>query len=125
MKLGKLKLVFSPTIYYRQTKTTNGNLAVLTQFVSSGNLHFPIGKYSYLKWIVEYLPRNTTGNKGWIWAKIEGKFALNEKFYLLLEFKNIFNKQELKLGDLWADSQLIQQFQVNPALMSIKIYKDC
>lgn len=124
MKLGKLKLVFSPTIYYRQTKTTNGNLAVLTQFVSSGNLHFPIGKYSYLKWIVEYLPRNTTGNKGWIWAKMEGKFALNEKFYLLLEFKNIFNKQELKLGDLWADSQLIQQFQVNPALMSIKIYKN-
>jgi len=41
-----------------------------------------------------------------------------------LEFKNIFNKQELKLGDLWADSQLIQQFQVNPALMSIKIYKN-
>jgi len=124
LTMGKLKFVFSPGIYYRQTKTSNGNLAVLTQFVSSGNVQFNILRNSYLKFVFEYLPPHSTGNKGWLWARMEGKLFINEKYYMLLEFKNIFNKQNLTLGDLWADSQLIQQFKINPMLACIKIYKN-
>lgn len=124
LTIGKLKFVFSPGIYYRQTKTATGNLAVLTQFVSSGNLQFNMWRNSYLKVVFEYLPKNSTGNKDWLWAKIEGKLFINEKYYMLLEFKNIFNKQNLTLGDLWADSQLIQQFKINPMLATFKIYKN-
>jgi hypothetical protein len=64
-----------------------------------------------------------TGNKPWFWAKAEGKFRINEKYFLVLEVKNIFNQRNLTLGDLWADNQLIQQFQVNPSLLMIKMYK--
>jgi hypothetical protein len=124
LTIGKLKFVFSPGIFYRQTKTSNGNLEVLTQFVSSGNVQFNILRNSYLKFVFEYLPPHSTGNKGWLWARMEGKLFINEKYYMLLEFKNIFNKQNLTLGDLWADSQLIQQFKINPMLACIKIYKN-
>lgn len=122
--LGKMKIGFSPGIYYRQTSSLMGNFASLTQFISSGNLQVNIWKHSYLKFVTEYLSKNTTGNKSWFWAKLEGKFTFGDNHYVLLEVKNIFNKQVLKLGDLWADSQLIQQFSINPTLVSIKIYRN-
>jgi hypothetical protein len=124
LKVGKLGVVLSPGIYHRQTTTDRGDLSVLTQFMSSGNLQWNIWEKSSVNISVEYLPRKLTGNKPWFWAKAEGKFPINEKYFLVLEVKNIFNQRNLTLGDLWADNQLIQQFQVNPSLVMVKIYKN-
>jgi hypothetical protein len=124
LKIGKLGMVLSPGIYHRQTSTDRGDLSVLTQFMSSGNLQWNIWKKSSVNISVEYLPGKLTGNKPWFWAKAEGKFPINEKYFLVLEVKNIFNQRNLTLGDLWADSQIIQQFQVNPLLVMVKIYKN-
>jgi hypothetical protein len=117
-------MVLSPGIYHRQTTTDRGDLSVLTQFMSSGNLQWNIWKKSSVNISVDYLPGKLTGNKPWFWAKAEGKFPINEKYFLILEVKNIFNQRNLTLGDLWADSQIIQQFQVNPSLVMVKIYKN-
>ena len=124
LKVGKLGVVLSPGIYYRQTTTDRGDLSVLTQFMSSGILLWNIWKKSSVNISVDYLPGKLTGNKPWVWAKVEGKFPINEKYFLVLEVKNIFNQRNLTLGDLWADSQIIQQFQVNPSLVMVKIYKN-
>lgn len=123
VKVGKFGMVLSPGLYHRQTTSERGGLSVLTQFMSSGNIQWNIWKKSIVNISVEYLPRKLTGNKPWFWAKAEGKFPINEKYFLVLEVKNIFNQRNLTLGDLWADNQLIQQFQVNPSLVLLKIYK--
>jgi len=123
VKVGKFGMVLSPGLYHRQTTSVRGGLSVLTQFMSSGNIQWNIWKKSIVNISVEYLPRKLTGNKPWFWAKAEGKFPINEKYFLVLEVKNIFNQRNLTLGDLWADNQLIQQFQVNPSLVLLKIYK--
>lgn len=124
LKVGKLGIVLSPGIYHRQTTTDRGDLSVLTQFMSSGNLHWNFWRKSSVNFSLEYLPRKLTGNKPWFWAKAEGKFPISEKYFLVLEVKNIFNQRNLTLGDLWADNELIQQFQVNPALFLLKIFKN-
>ena len=116
--------MLSPGIYYRQTTTDRGDLSVLTQFMSSGNLQWNVWKKSSVNISVDYLPGKLTGNKPWFWTKAIGKFPINENYFLVLEVKNIFNQRNLTLGDLWADSQIIQQFQVNPSLVMVKIYKN-
>lgn len=73
---------------------------------------------------LEYLSRNVTGNKGWLWFKAEGKCIINDRFHLLMEIKNVFNNRLLTIGDLGAESQLIQQFQLNPQMVILKIHKN-
>jgi hypothetical protein len=120
--VGKLKTVLSPAIYVRRTKTANGAIATLTQLLYSGNLVYHLRRNSYLKFVAEYLPKTTTGSRNWLWARLEGKFAVNEKNYLSLELKNLFNKRNLTLGDLSADSQFMQEFQLNRTMVGIKWY---
>jgi hypothetical protein len=41
-----------------------------------------------------------------------------------MEIKNVFNNRLLTIGDLGAESQLIQQFQLNPQMVILKIHKN-
>jgi hypothetical protein len=122
--LGKLNLGLAASIHFRRTLTAQGALTFLTQTVTSGNLKYRIFKKSYIKMELEYLSRNVTGNKGWLWFKAEGKCIINDRFHLLMEIKNVFNNRLLTIGDLGAESQLIQQFQLNPQMVILKIHKN-
>jgi hypothetical protein len=122
--VGKMNLGLAAGIHFRQRSTAQGALSILTQTVTSGNLQYKIFKKSYLKIELEYLSRNVTGNKGWLWAKIEAKSIINDRFHVFIEIKNAFNNRMLILGDLSADSQLIREFQINPCMVIFKIYKN-